>query len=377
MTSSSSSARVASSSSSSSSSLTTTFPRKAECGCGGRPSGSSSQLAAALSTDVPPDININTSCSDLSDVLDLQVTTLSVCVYPPYEKCLGCSKVSDVHCHIDVYGYQNCNACAMSLASQRVTHHHDIYHNLAAHPCQTHKCRSSPSGSGQIALPSSLFTYVSRSCRSDSPQSTSSPALTLCRGIPHQVMSRPKHRCQILNTSTKFTLNDVSSTTTPFQTKSQNCTTKPVSSCTSTSTSTPTLPSTRNHVCSTSKNNHNSFFQSHQSLSRCLGYLMLFILLTSLKPAAAASSTFTSCGGRLEGTHGIIQTPNFPAAFPVPCRCRWSFHIPHDQKVVLYFSQYFLKKSFTVTEYDTLELHNPRRIMDTIDEYVTSIVSFR
>ena len=58
------------------------------------------------------------------------------------------------------------------------------------------------------------------------------------------------------------------------------------------------------------------------------------------------------CGGHLADTHGYITTPNFPDAFPTPLSCKWVFYAPLGKKVVLYFTQYYLKELFNVVEYD-------------------------
>ena len=59
------------------------------------------------------------------------------------------------------------------------------------------------------------------------------------------------------------------------------------------------------------------------------------------------------CGGTPNGTHGHISTPNFPRKFPVPISCRWVFHAPPGQKIVLYFTQFYMRQSFQLTEYDS------------------------
>ena len=58
------------------------------------------------------------------------------------------------------------------------------------------------------------------------------------------------------------------------------------------------------------------------------------------------------CGGTPNGTHGHIKTPNFPRKFPVPISCRWVFHAPPGKKIVLYFTQFYMRQSFQLTEYD-------------------------
>ncbi|CAG9565586.1 unnamed protein product [Danaus chrysippus] len=59
-----------------------------------------------------------------------------------------------------------------------------------------------------------------------------------------------------------------------------------------------------------------------------------------------------TCGGRLKGPVGIIQTPNFPNPFPVPIKCRWI--IEHDivnGTISIYFTQQYTTSGLTFTEY--------------------------
>ncbi|XP_061384385.1 uncharacterized protein LOC116773247 isoform X3 [Danaus plexippus] len=59
-----------------------------------------------------------------------------------------------------------------------------------------------------------------------------------------------------------------------------------------------------------------------------------------------------TCGGRLKGPVGIIQTPNFPNPFSVPIKCRWI--IEHDivnGTISIYFTQQYTTSGLTFTEY--------------------------
>lgn len=67
--------------------------------------------------------------------------------------------------------------------------------------------------------------------------------------------------------------------------------------------------------------------------------------------SAQATATFSDCGGWINDTKGFIHTPNFPDRFPVPISCKWVFHAPPGKKVVLYFTQYYMRESFQVSEY--------------------------
>ena len=61
---------------------------------------------------------------------------------------------------------------------------------------------------------------------------------------------------------------------------------------------------------------------------------------------------FTNCGGFFNQSHGVIQTPNFPNAFPVPISCEWVIMADRSKKTMIYFTQYYLAKHFDVYEYD-------------------------
>ena len=63
-----------------------------------------------------------------------------------------------------------------------------------------------------------------------------------------------------------------------------------------------------------------------------------------------AGST-TKCGGWLNGTRGFLHSPNFPRPFPTPLDCRWIIHAPPGQKIILYFTQFYVRSSFTLEEY--------------------------
>ncbi len=53
-----------------------------------------------------------------------------------------------------------------------------------------------------------------------------------------------------------------------------------------------------------------------------------------------------NCGGTPNGTRGHISTPGFPRKFPVPLSCQWVFHIPQGKKIVLYFTQFYMREAF-------------------------------
>lgn len=78
------------------------------------------------------------------------------------------------------------------------------------------------------------------------------------------------------------------------------------------------------------------------------GYLHPFPPPLYLNP----SGSRRECGGYPNDTHGHINTPRFPLKFPVPISCKWVFHIPLGKKIVLYFTQFYMRESFQLTEYD-------------------------
>ncbi|CAH1774702.1 unnamed protein product [Owenia fusiformis] len=63
------------------------------------------------------------------------------------------------------------------------------------------------------------------------------------------------------------------------------------------------------------------------------------------------SNTGAVCGGLMKAPHGNISTPNFPNNFPVPLKCTWLIYAPPGKKIALYFTQYYLKESFQISEY--------------------------
>nr|XP_031835747.1 uncharacterized protein LOC116428347 isoform X1 [Nomia melanderi]XP_031835748.1 uncharacterized protein LOC116428347 isoform X1 [Nomia melanderi]XP_031835749.1 uncharacterized protein LOC116428347 isoform X1 [Nomia melanderi] len=69
----------------------------------------------------------------------------------------------------------------------------------------------------------------------------------------------------------------------------------------------------------------------------------------------ASSTAEVSCGDRLTAPRGVIQTPNFPAAFPVPIKCRWLIDVSDipatNSSIVLYLTQVYVYKGLRFTEY--------------------------
>ncbi|CAH0728532.1 unnamed protein product, partial [Brenthis ino] len=84
-----------------------------------------------------------------------------------------------------------------------------------------------------------------------------------------------------------------------------------------------------------------------------------------------------TCGGRLKGPVGIIQTPNFPNPFPVPIKCRWI--IEHDivnGTISIYFTQQYTTSGLTFTEYmyyDESYKLGERKALSVTEENITRI----
>lgn len=62
-----------------------------------------------------------------------------------------------------------------------------------------------------------------------------------------------------------------------------------------------------------------------------------------------------SCSSRLTTPRGVIQTPNFPRAFPVPINCRWVIDLSDisasNSSIVVYLTQVYVYKGLRFTEY--------------------------
>ncbi|KAJ0173542.1 hypothetical protein K1T71_010691 [Dendrolimus kikuchii] len=84
-----------------------------------------------------------------------------------------------------------------------------------------------------------------------------------------------------------------------------------------------------------------------------------------------------TCGGRIKGPVGVIQTPNFPNPFPVPIKCRWI--IEHDivnGTISIYFTQQYTTSGLTFTEYmyyDESYKLGERRALTVTEENITRI----
>ena len=87
-------------------------------------------------------------------------------------------------------------------------------------------------------------------------------------------------------------------------------------------------------------------------------YLLLCYSTEKMSVTMASAQTKqkpVKCGGELTADKGIIQTPGFPEAFPVPIRCQWiidaSEHFSPNTSIVVYLTQLYVTTGLTFTEY--------------------------
>ncbi|RUS69659.1 hypothetical protein EGW08_022578 [Elysia chlorotica] len=119
------------------------------------------------------------------------------------------------------------------------------------------------------------------------------------------------------------------------------------------------------------------------SIPMSLRAALVMTLVLALLPASGQSRTvFSQCGGHLTAPQGIIQSPNFPGPFPVPISCRWVIHVPADSKTVIYFTQYYMRHSFYITEYDHYvgpKDYRNKILVGQIDaeDHLTTVVAYR
>ncbi|XP_039292578.1 uncharacterized protein LOC111062656 [Nilaparvata lugens] len=82
--------------------------------------------------------------------------------------------------------------------------------------------------------------------------------------------------------------------------------------------------------------------------------LLLVVTLTFRHLGLTLGSDWEElCGGVLTEPRGVIQTPNFPHAFPVPIKCKWVIDtsgLPSNTTVVVYLTQLFVTTGLTFTE---------------------------
>ncbi|XP_046822481.1 uncharacterized protein LOC124425738 isoform X2 [Vespa crabro] len=83
-------------------------------------------------------------------------------------------------------------------------------------------------------------------------------------------------------------------------------------------------------------------------------YLLLFFYLCS-SSIIGVSVANVDCNYHLTAPKGIIETPNFPKAFPVPITCRWVIDVSDitstNSSIVVYMTQLYVYKGLKLTEY--------------------------
>lgn len=83
-------------------------------------------------------------------------------------------------------------------------------------------------------------------------------------------------------------------------------------------------------------------------------YLILLCYLFLLT-ITGVSTANVDCNYRLTSPKGIIQTPNFPKAFPVPIKCRWVIDVSDitsiHSSIIVYMTQLYVYKGLKLTEY--------------------------
>ena len=80
--------------------------------------------------------------------------------------------------------------------------------------------------------------------------------------------------------------------------------------------------------------------------------VFLYFVVLSVCRADGSGTPFQDCGGVYEKSKGVIYTPNFPNAYPTPINCEWLIHGSPEKKIIIYFTQFYMKDSFFMTEYD-------------------------
>lgn len=88
-------------------------------------------------------------------------------------------------------------------------------------------------------------------------------------------------------------------------------------------------------------------------------FLLPFFFITMVSKTKTDDFIPFNCGSEkeLNDVKGVIQTPNFPHAFPVPIRCRWvidasNFTSTGDKiEIYVYMTQMFVRTGLNITEY--------------------------
>lgn len=96
--------------------------------------------------------------------------------------------------------------------------------------------------------------------------------------------------------------------------------------------------------------------------------------------AMEQDQVYTECGGKVNGDHGVIQSPNFPGPFPTPIYCKWIISAPSDKKIIIYMTQFYLRGSLDVYEYDNyaqISSNSQGYKLTSVNSTTSYIVSFK
>ncbi|XP_076315527.1 uncharacterized protein LOC143228079 [Tachypleus tridentatus] len=92
------------------------------------------------------------------------------------------------------------------------------------------------------------------------------------------------------------------------------------------------------------------------TVGHSLAFFVYFVLSQMLLSVLSEESTiFTNCGGTLHDPKGVIFTPNFPHAYPIPISCKWKIEAPGNQMIAIYFTQFYMREGLRATEYAYFE----------------------
>jgi hypothetical protein len=78
----------------------------------------------------------------------------------------------------------------------------------------------------------------------------------------------------------------------------------------------------------------------------------------------------------------VLTTPNFPGPFQVPLSCKWVLYAPPGKKVVIHFTQFYVREFFYIAEYDYYQdesVYRGRRDIDVriFEEQIIYLQGFK
>lgn len=114
---------------------------------------------------------------------------------------------------------------------------------------------------------------------------------------------------------------------------------------------------------------------------RVLRLVAIYVFIEK-STALENDQVFTQCGGKFSAANGVIYSPNYPNPFPTPIYCEWVINAPSDKKIILYFTQFFLRGSFDVLEYKyyrdfTTYIDEKKLATVNCEDEIPYIVSFK